>query len=187
MNEGLCVELRIKASFFIVTTILMLFMIISAASQSKLILFDTLQEMHIILIKPWSEAINEALPIRTAIFVQEQGVPKEMELDEFDVHADHALAYIGPLCVGTARLIRLADKKGQIGRMAVLDGYRRNGVGSKLLKTLLELGRSQGIAELEIHAQVAAMTFYERLGFMPLGDIYEEAGIPHRNMILLLK
>jgi predicted GNAT family N-acyltransferase len=71
--------------------------------------------------------------------------------------------------------------------MAVLDGYRRNGVGSKLLKALLELGRSQGIAEFEIHAQVAAMTFYERLGFMPLGDIYEEAGIPHRNMILLLK
>ena len=187
MNEGLWVEPSFKASFFIVTTILMLFMTISAPDQSKPLLFDTLQEMHIISIKSWSEAITEALPIRTTVFVQEQGVPKEMELDEFDANADHALAYIGPLCVGTARFIRLADKKVQIGRIAVLNGHRGNGIGSELLKALLELGRSQGIEEFELHAQVTAMTFYEKLGFTPLGEIYDEASIPHRNMILLMK
>jgi len=140
-----------------------------------------------ILIKPWSKAIAEALPIRTAVFVQEQGVPEDLELDEFDADADHALAYIGTLCVGTARLIGSADDKGQIGRMAVLDRYRRNGIGSELLKTLLELGRAQGIKEFELHAQVTAMPFYENLGFSPLGEVYDEAGIPHRNMILILK
>jgi len=163
------------------------FMTIYIASQSKPPLFDTLREMHIILIKPWSKAIAEALPIRTAVFVQEQGVPEELELDEFDVDADHALVYIGPLCVGTARLVGLAGKKAQIGRMAVLDGYRRSGIGSELLTTLLELGGSRGIKEFELHAQVTAMPFYERLGFSPFGEIYEEAGIAHRNMILILK
>jgi predicted GNAT family N-acyltransferase len=165
----------------------MLFIKISDPDQSKPLLFDTLQEMPVISIKPWSEAITEALPIRITVFVQEQGVPKEMELDEFDVNADHALVHIGPLCVGTARLVRLADKKVQIGRIAVLDGQRGNGIGSKLLKALLDLGRSQGIEEFELHAQVAAINFYAKLGFSPLGEIYDEAGIPHRNMILLLK
>jgi predicted GNAT family N-acyltransferase len=143
--------------------------------------------MCIILIKPWSKAITEALPIRTLVFVQEQGVPEELELDEFDSDAHHALAYIGPLCVGTARLIGLGGKKGQIGRMAVLGGYRRNGIGSALLKALLELGGSQGIQEFELHAQVTAISFYKNLGFSPFGVVYDEAGIPHRNMILILK
>jgi len=140
-----------------------------------------------ISIKPWSEAITEALPIRMAIFVQEQGVPEELELDESDADADHALAYIGPLCVGTARLVGLAGKKGQIGRMAILSGHRRNGIGSSLLKALLELGRSQGIMEFELHAQVTAMPFYERLGFSSFGEVYDEVGISHRNMILILQ
>ena len=143
--------------------------------------------MCIILIKPWSKAITEALPIRTAVFVQEQGVPEELELDRFDADAHHALAYLGPLCVGTARLIGLAGEKGQIGRMAVLDEHRRNGIGSALLKALLELGRSQGIREFELHAQVTAIPFYQSLGFGPFGEVYDEAGIPHRNMILILK
>ena len=165
----------------------MLFMTIYGVGKSKPPLFDTLKEMRIILIKPWSKAIAEALPIRTTVFVQEQGVPEELELDEFDADAHHALAYIGPLCVGTARLIELAAEKGQIGRMAVLDGYRGSGIGSELLKYLLLLGRSQGIKEFELHAQVTAIPFYEKLGFTPLGEIYDEAGIPHRNMIHLMK
>ena len=66
-----------------------------------------------ISIKPWSEAIADAHPIRTTVFVQEQGVPEELELDESDADADHALAYIGPLCVGTARLVGLAEKRGK--------------------------------------------------------------------------
>ena len=150
-------------------------------------LFDTLKEMCIILIKPWSKAITEALSIRTAVFVQEQGVPEELELDQFDSDAHHVLAYLGSICVGTARLIEPGGEKGQIGRIAVLDGYRRNGIGSELLKTLLKLGRSRGIKEFELHAQVMTIPFYQNLGFSPFGEAYDEAGIPHRNMILILK
>ena len=71
--------------------------------------------------------------------------------------------------------------------MAILSGHRRNGIGSSLLKALLELGRSQGIMEFELHAQVTAMPFYERLGFSSFGEVYDEAGISHRNMILILQ
>ena len=140
-----------------------------------------------ILIKPWSQALTEALPIRTTVFVHEQGVSPELELDEFDAAAEHALAYIGSQCVGTARLIQRTDGKGQIGRMAVLIEYRKQGIGSQLFNALLEQGRSKEIVEFELHSQVLAIPFYERLGFTPQGEIYEEAGIPHRNMILILK
>ena len=143
--------------------------------------------MCTILIKTWSQAISEALPIRTAVFIREQGVPEDLELDEFDENADHALAYIGLACVGTARLIQLGDGKGQIGRMAVLEPYRRRGIGAELLYALMDHGKAHEISALKLHAQVLAIPFYEKLGFQAYGDIYDEAGIPHRNMILLLQ
>jgi len=143
--------------------------------------------MHPISIKSWPQAMAEAISIRTIVFVREQGVPKELELDEFDVGAQHALIYAESQCAGTARMVRLMNGKAQIGRMAVLSQYRKQGLGSQLLNTLVELGRSQGIAEFELHAQVSALGFYEKLGFNAQGEIYEEAGILHRNMILLLK
>jgi predicted GNAT family N-acyltransferase len=121
------------------------------------------------------------------VFVQEQGVPEELELDEFDSSADHALAYIQNQCVGTARLILRSDGRAQIGRMAVLREFRQKGVGRQLLRALILLGKSRGIVEFELHAQVSAISFYEKLGFIPHGEVYDEAGIPHRNMILLLK
>ncbi len=140
-----------------------------------------------ITIKPWSQAISEALIIRMQVFVQEQGVPEELELDEFDSSADHALAYIQNQCVGTARLILRSDGRAQIGRMAVLREFRQKGVGRQLLRALILLGKSRGIVEFELHAQVSAISFYEKLGFIPHGEVYDEAGIPHRNMILLSK
>ncbi len=140
-----------------------------------------------ITIKPWSQAISEALIIRMQVFVQEQGVPEELELDEFDSSADHALAYIQNQCVGTARLILRSDGRAQIGRMAVLREFRQKGVGRQLLRALILLGKSRGIVEFELHAQVSTISFYEKLGFIPHGEVYDEAGIPHRNMILLSK
>jgi len=140
-----------------------------------------------ILIKPWSQASSKALAIRTTVFVQEQGVPEELEVDEFDDTADHALAYIGLESVGTARLIHLSGGRGQIGRMAVLEAHRGKGIGTKLLRTLIHQGRGSGIREFELHAQVTALPFYEKIGFQAYGDIYDEAGIQHRNMILLLQ
>ena len=137
-----------------------------------------------ILIKTWQEAEQEAYYVRKQVFIEEQGVPVEMELDEFDPTAKHALAYVNLECVGTARLIALPGNVGRIGRMAVLQAYRRQGIGGKLLNALLESCKSQGIAQLELHAQLSAMSFYEKFGFIAQGEMYYEAGIAHRDMIL---
>ena len=139
-----------------------------------------------ILIKPWGQAAQEAYPIRQEVFIHEQGVPEAMELDEFDPSADHALAYKESKCVGTARLVYLDAKSAQIGRMAVLSAFRGRGIGMAMLMALVHRAQAQGISSVILHSQVMAMPFYEKQGFITQGPIYEEAGIPHRNMILLL-
>ena len=139
-----------------------------------------------ILIKPWGQALQDAYPIRQEVFIREQGVPEELELDDFDPGAQHALAYEDSRCLGTARLVYLDPEHAQIGRMAVLSAFRGRGIGTAILKSLVEQAQSQGIGRLVLHSQVVAMPFYERLGFVAQGPIYDEAGIPHRNMILLL-
>nr|WP_216862502.1 GNAT family N-acetyltransferase [Polynucleobacter sp. 71A-WALBACH] len=136
------------------------------------------------MIKSWRDAEQEAYSIRKNVFIQEQGVPEEMEIDEHDLTAQHALAYMGSQCIGTARLVTLPGNIGRIGRMAVLPDYRRQGIGMQLLSTLLELSKSLGITQLELHAQLSAIAFYEQFGFIVQGEIYQEAGIEHRDMIL---
>jgi predicted GNAT family N-acyltransferase len=140
----------------------------------------------VILVKSWQQASQEAYVIRENVFIQEQGVPKDMELDGLDPAAKHALAYKGSLCVGTARLVHLANHDAQIGRMAVLSTFRNRGIGKAILKHLIALAKAEGVLALVLHSQVSAMSFYTKLRFVAEGPIYEEAGIPHRNMMLLL-
>ena len=137
-----------------------------------------------ILIKTWQDAQQEAYSIRKHVFIEEQGVPEEMELDEFDPSAQHALAYADSQCIGTARLAVLPENIGRIGRMAVIPKYRKQGFGSQLLHALLEQGKRLGITQFELHAQLSAIPFYEQFGFHSQGDTYDEAGIAHRDMIL---
>jgi len=141
----------------------------------------------VILIKSWLDGKEEACPIRKRVFIDEQGVPADMELDEYDPTAQHALAYLNSECIGTARLVTLPGDIGRIGRMAVLPMHRKQGVGGELLCALLELSKSQGITKLELHAQLSAIAFYEQYGFIAQGDIYDEAGIAHRDMILYIQ
>jgi predicted GNAT family N-acyltransferase len=138
----------------------------------------------VILIKTWQDAKLDAYSIRKRVFVEEQGVPEEMELDEFDLNARHALAYADSECIGTARLVTLTENIGRIGRMAVLPKYRGQGIGRRLLESLLKAAQSQDIKQVELHAQVSVIPFYEQFGFIAQGDVYDEAGIPHRDMIL---
>jgi predicted GNAT family N-acyltransferase len=138
----------------------------------------------VILIKTWQDAKLDAYFIRKRVFIEEQGVPEEMELDEFDLNALHALAYLDSECIGTARLVTLPGNLGRVGRMAVLPRYRGQGVGKQLLGALLKACQSQGIKQIELHAQVTVIPFYEQFGFIAQGDVYDEAGIPHRDMIL---
>ena len=139
-----------------------------------------------ILIQSWADAMQAAWPIRKRVFIEEQGVPEDLELDEFDLTAQHALAYLNSQCIGTARLASLAGNIGRIGRMAVLPAYRSEGIGSQLLNALIANGKAQGITQFELHAQLSAIPFYERFGFIAQGDIYDEAGIAHRDMMLII-
>jgi len=139
-----------------------------------------------IFIKPWQEASQAAYFIRKQVFIQEQRVPEEMELDAFDPTSKHALAYMGALCVGTGRLIYLDNHHGQIGRMAVLSAFRNRGIGKAILSCLITLAKAEGVLTLTLHSQVSAIPFYAKFGFIAEGAVYDEAGISHRNMILLL-
>jgi predicted GNAT family N-acyltransferase len=139
-----------------------------------------------ILVKSWKEAKNDAFLVRQEVFIHEQGVPAELELDEYDPSAAHALAYLNGRCIGTGRLVDLGGGQAQIGRMAVLDQFRGAGTGRQILEKLVQLASSQNMKTIVLHSQVAAIPFYQKIGFEAQGPVYDEAGIPHRNMILLL-
>ena len=128
----------------------------------------------------WDEARGEARPIRLTVFVEEQRVPVEIEWDDQDEKSIHALAYDGEgKAVATGRL--LAD--GHIGRMAVLKEWRGKGVGGAILERLLAVAKERGDKEVELFAQTHAIEFYRRYGFVEHGEVFEEAGIPHRSML----
>jgi len=131
----------------------------------------------------WARARSEASRIRFAVFVREQGVPAEIELDEHDAEGIHALAFLHKTVVGTARLL----PDGHIGRMAVLKEWRGRGVGAALLRALIERAQERGDAKVLLSAQVHALAFYRAHGFLAEGPVYEEAGIPHQAMHLRLR
>jgi predicted GNAT family N-acyltransferase len=116
--------------------------------------------------------------IRHQVFIKEQGVPEALEWDEADATATHFIAMLNGEAVATARL----TAEGQIGRMAVLPQYRNQGVGSELLEFVLEKAKNSKTEQLFLHAQVSAIPFYTRHGFTVAGDVFYEAGIPHRKM-----
>jgi predicted GNAT family N-acyltransferase len=125
----------------------------------------------------------KAFAIRLRVFVREQRVPAEIELDRDDQRAIHFLATSAGRAVGTARIV-MHGRNAKIGRMAVLKSHRRRGVGAKLLKRTIATAKSQHAATIYLHAQVAVIRFYEALGFRCVGSVFNEAGIPHRKMIL---
>lgn len=127
----------------------------------------------------WAAFSDQATPIRFRVFVDEQGVPADMELDEFDDVSCHALAFVGDELVGTGRLL----PDGHIGRMAVLAAWRGQGVGAALLQGLIDEAARRGMGRLVLSAQTHALGFYTRFGFVPEGEVYDEAGLPHQAMV----
>ncbi len=128
----------------------------------------------------WEIARDELLAVRRAVFVVEQGVPEKIEVDEHDPVSLHFLARDGEgNPVGTARLL----PSGRVGRVAVLAEWRRRGVGAALMEAVIAAAEERAMAGLKLHAQVASIPFYESLGFVARGEVFEEAGIPHREMV----
>ncbi|MGW4384676.1 GNAT family N-acetyltransferase [Kitasatospora sp. NPDC004531] len=134
--------------------------------------------------------------VRREVFVVEQEIPETLEFDEYDPTSLHVLA-VGadgaPL--GTARMISgdealtitggVADRV-LLGRLAVVRAARGTGLGARLVRAVEDLGRSRGARSLELHAQVQALGFYERLGYAAQGPEYDDAGIAHRTMTRVL-
>lgn len=139
--------------------------------------------MQSIKLMSWKEAREHASPIRFEVFVEEQGVPRDVELDEHDGNSLHAVAFEGGAAVATGRL--LAD--GHIGRMAVLGAWRGRGLGSLILLQLVDAARSRGDAQVVLSAQAQAVPFYRKHGFIEEGEEYLDAGILHRAMRLALR
>jgi predicted GNAT family N-acyltransferase len=119
--------------------------------------------------------------VRRRVFVEEQRIPESEEWDEVDPLAQHVLAFVKKCdAVGTGRL----EPTGKIGRVAVLPQYRGTGLGSRIMRHLVNQATESGFARVYLHAQVAAKGFYERLGFTAEGPAFDEVGIPHVRMCL---
>ena len=128
--------------------------------------------------------LEKAFDIRVRVFVREQGVPEEIELDRDDRRAIHFLASAAGKAVGTARVV-MRHGSAKIGRMAVLKSYRRRGVGTELLKRAIATAKRQHTQRIYLHAQVPVIGFYETMGFRCIGPVFAEAGIPHRRMVFV--
>jgi predicted GNAT family N-acyltransferase len=127
----------------------------------------------------WPALQCDAAPIRMEVFVREQQVPPELEMDDMDAVCLHAVAYDEAcLPVGTGRLL----PDGHIGRMAVLQSARGSGVGSALLQSLMEQALARGDRKVVLSAQTHAAPFYAMHGFSVTGAEFFEAGIAHVNM-----
>lgn len=124
--------------------------------------------------------------LRRTVFIDEQGVPEAEEIDDKDDQAIHLLARFDGQPIGSARLLREGET-GKIGRVCVLAAQRGSGAGAALIRASVAQFRTlPEITRVKLGAQIHALGFYERLGFVAYGDVYQDAGIAHRDMILTL-
>ena len=130
----------------------------------------------------WSADSAALMAVRYAVFVEEQGVPVELEQDGLDPFCAHVLALEDGTPVGTGRI----TEKGHIGRVAVLASHRGRGIGTELIRCLIRSAKVSASTSklIDLNAQLHAVAFYERLGFESEGDTFLEAGIEHVRMVL---
>jgi predicted GNAT family N-acyltransferase len=132
-----------------------------------------------------SGRMHDALAVRMRVFVGEQGVPPELEVDAHDrtdPRAVHALVRDEGEAIGAGRFYEIDPATVQIGRMAVLAGRRGGGVGAGILAALAEEARRRGYLRAQLHAQVHALDFYAKAGFTANEETLWDAGILHRKM-----
>lgn len=131
--------------------------------------------------------IAACLDLRRVVFIEEQGVTEADERDDLDADAVHLLARVGGVAVGSARLLQQGGT-GKIGRVCVLGSARGQGIGAALIRAAIEEFRGMpGVSKVKLGAQTHAIAFYQQLGFTAYGDVYDDAGIPHRDMVFALQ
>ncbi|HZG17595.1 MAG TPA: GNAT family N-acetyltransferase [Candidatus Bathyarchaeia archaeon] len=142
---------------------------------------DTLQ----IRVVKQEDELNDALAVRRIVFIEEQEVPEDLEIDEHDMLSSptiHFVAYHGDKPVGASRLRTYQPGVGKIERVAVLASTRGTGLGRAIMDFMEETARANGYAKVKLNAQCHAQGFYEKLGYVPYGDVFDDAGIPHIAM-----
>lgn len=161
---------------------------VPAALRDALLGYEGGETMLRAQVGTWADLGEEARAIRQAVFVQEQGIPAELACDVADAGAVHALVRnrLG-MPVGTGRLLP-ADIPGdaRVGRVAVDHAVRGARVGLAVMQALEEAARSRGDRRIVLHAQRSAVPFYDRLGYQRVGEPFDEAGIPHQEMVKLV-
>ena len=131
----------------------------------------------------WSQLQHDAKLIRSMVFIEEQHISEADEWDEQDSISLHFVVYAQDQAIATARLL----ENNSIGRVAVLQQYRGEGIGKLLMQHIIQVAKQQNRAFLQLSAQVYAIRFYENLGFQVQGEEYLDCEIPHIDMGLSLK
>lgn len=126
----------------------------------------------------WGADRPQLQQVRRAVFIEEQEVSEDEEWDDDDLVSVHVLATRNREPVGTGRL----SPAGKIGRIAVLSEVRGQGIGRRIMEMLIQEALHRGLLEVHLNAQVHAIPFYEKHGFTAYGEVFDEAGIPHRRM-----
>ncbi len=130
----------------------------------------------------WLDMESHLRTIRTFVFIDEQNVPEELEWEEDDIDCIHLIVKKDNNYIATARLL----ETGKIGRMAVLQPYRKCGIGSAMLQKILSIAKAMDMESVFLNAQIDAIKFYEKSGFLKQGDPFDDAGIPHVRMDKIL-
>ena len=126
--------------------------------------------------------LKGAFEVRKQVFVEEQGISEDLELDEHDMEAMHMVVKDGERIVGTARVLFLAASQAKLERMAILKLFRHRGIGKGIISFLDEEFTNRGIEQVVLHAQCSAVNFYKSCGFEESGSPFWEAGIKHVKM-----
>ena len=134
------------------------------------------------IICDYESTIKDISAIRYEVFVDEQKVPVDLEIDGLDGKAKHALAFVDGVPIGTGRILN----DGHIGRVAVLKNYRGLGIGKLIMKELIKWAQDMNLEKVWLSSQWHAHSFYLDLGFVCVGEIYKEAGIDHIKMFRAL-
>jgi predicted GNAT family N-acyltransferase len=133
----------------------------------------------------WIDEYDSLTMIREKVFIEEQKVTSQLELDGMDENAMHFLVFKDEEAIGCARAVVIKNYM-QLGRMAVLKEYRGQGIGSALLEKAIVTAKLNQISSIHISAQCYAIDFYLKFGFKVMSDIYLDAEILHRDMTLKL-
>lgn len=128
------------------------------------------------------DQLQDAFSIRKAVFVEEQKVPIELEIDEFEDQSTHFVLYDGLTPVGAGRF-RILDQIGKVERICILSSHRGNGSGKLIMQSIEKFATIQNIKTLKLNAQTYAIPFYEKLGYKVVSDEFLDAGIPHKAMV----